>query len=541
MRIILIGPKSSGKTVTGRAFAAQVGLDFLDLDDLVAAAWAARHGEQVTIREVYRRSGGAAAFAALELAALEGVAERDWCVLSVGGSTPMQPAARRRLRENAIMVLFTARPEVLWQRTLARGGMPAYLSEESDPETAFKTRVEGFLEVVTPYADIVIDKSELSLTQAAQALGEAVADEMQLRMRSPSSFGELVRVTTFGESHGPAVGAVLDGIPPGIEFGTADIQHELDRRRPGQSRVSTARNEADRVEILSGVFEGKTTGAPIAMVIRNRDQKPSQYDDLRKVFRPGHADLAFFRKFGLRDHRGGGRSSGRETAGRVAAGALARRILQERGIEIFAFAEEIGGIKGEGVDLSSIDDNPVRAADAAAAKRMEQRIMQAKAEGDSVGGIVQVRVRGVPAGLGDPVFFKLDARLAMALMSLGAVKGVEVGSGFRAAAMAGSQHNDQMRDRRFLSNHAGGILGGISSGQEIVLRLAVKPTASIAKPQAAIDMQGRNVELAIDGRHDPCIVPRLVVVAEAMTALVLLDAFEMQKALSGQPLEPAGN
>ncbi len=533
MRINIMGPKSSGKSVTGRAFAERAGLDFFDLDEVIIARYQDSHGEdeELTIGDVYRRVGPEG-FAELELAALESIADYQWCVLSVGGSTPLRPAARKWLRENAILVLFTASHEVLWQRTVERGRMPAYLEHEPDPRTAFRKRVDRLLDVVTAYADIVIDKSELSLEGAVQVLEEAVADELHLRMQSPNSLGELVRVTTFGESHGAAVGAVLDGVPPGIELSVEDVQKELDRRRPGQSRVSTSRRESDQVEILSGLFEGRTTGTPIAMVIRNRDQKPGQYEHLRDVFRPGHADFTFFRKFGRRDHRGGGRSSGRETAGRVAAGAVARQQLNQLGVGIYAFAEEIGGVKGETVDLANIDKNPVRAADAAAAPRMEERILEAQKENDSVGGVVQIRIRGLKPGVGDPVFFKLDARLTMAMMSLGAVKGVELGSGFAAARMTGSEHNDEMRNGEFLSNRAGGVLGGISTGQEILLRLSVKPTPSIARPQQTSDRQGENAEIEIKGRHDPCIVPRLIPVAEAMTALVLLDALQVQQAIS---------
>ncbi len=537
MRIIIIGPKSSGKSVAGEAFAAESAVDFFDLDQVIIDRFRQDHGGTPGIGEVYR-AVGAAGFAALELAALESLAEHQWCVISVGGSTPMQPAARQLLRRNSIIVLFTANPEVLWQRTLARGRTPAYLEGEPDPEQAFGQRVERLLDVVRPYADIVIDNSDFSCEQTLQTLRQAVTDELHLRMHSPSSLGELVRVTTFGESHGPAVGAVLDGVPPGIELSPEDIQKEMDRRRPGQSRVATARRETDRVEILSGWFEGRTTGAPLAMLIRNRDHKPGQYEHLREVFRPGHADYAFLHKFGLRDHRGGGRSSGRETAGRVAAGAVARKILGDRGISIFAWAEEIGGVRGERVDLAVIEQNPVRAADPDAALRMEQCILDAQARGDSVGGVVRVRAKGVPPGLGDPVFFKLEARLTMALMSIGAVKAVELGSGFAAARMTGSQHNDQMRDGQFLSNHAGGVLGGISTGQDLELRLAVKPTASIARPQSTINRRGENVELNIEGRHDPCIVPRLIPVAEAMVALILLDAMEIQRTMTGILRDP---
>ncbi len=532
MRINIMGPKSSGKSVTGKAFAEQAGVEFIDLDDVIIERFFQDRSGGGGIGDVYRQVGPEG-FAELELAALDSLENKDWYVLSVGGSTPLRPAARNLLRKNGIMVLFTADFEVLWRRTCARGRMPAYLEDEDDPKGAFRQRVERLLDVITPYADVVIDKSELSLDEAVRSMREAIINEMHLRMQSPNTLGQIVRVTTFGESHGPAVGAVLDGLPPGIEISEADMQKEMDRRRPGQSKVSTSRQESDKLEILSGVFEGQTTGAPIAMLVRNKDQRPGHYESLREVFRPGHADFAFFHKFGHRDHRGGGRSSGRETAARVAAGGVARQRLSQLGVKIHAFAEEIGGVRGHEVDLSAVEQNPVRAADPAAAKAMEERILQAQKEKDSVGGLVQLRILGLRKGVGDPVFFKLDARLTMAMMTIGAVKGVEIGSGFAAAGLTGSRQNDQMRDGQFVSNSAGGILGGISTGQEIVMRLAVKPTPSIAQAQATVDQQGRNVEIEIGGRHDPCIVPRLVPVAEAMAALVVLDALQVQDRLEG--------
>ncbi|HSV96030.1 MAG TPA: chorismate synthase [Spirochaetota bacterium] len=352
-------------------------------------------------------------------------------------------------------------------------------------------------------------------------------------MRSPSSFGEVLRVTTFGESHGPAVGAVLDGVPPMVELSEVDIQRELDRRRPGQSAVTTPRAEEDRVHILSGVFEGKTTGAPICMLIYNKDQDSSKYEAIRDVFRPGHADFTLWKKFGIRDHRGGGRSSGRETAGRVAAGAVAKKLLAEHGISVTAFAQEIAGIRGEVEDLGFIESNPVRAADPSAAKLMEEAIIRARAEKDSVGGVVRLVVRGVPAGLGDPVFYKIDARLAMALFSIGAVKGVEIGAGFKSARLRGSENNDPMRDGAFLSNNAGGILGGITTGADIVACVAVKPTPSIFRGQDTVDTDGNSRSISVEGRHDPCIVPRIVPVVEAMAAIVLLDALEIQRKIKG--------
>ena len=324
-----------------------------------------------------------------------------------------------------------------------------------------------------------------------------------------NTFGRNFRCTTFGESHGRALGVVIDGCPPGLPLTEEDIQPLLDRRRPGTGPLVSARGEPDRVEILSGIFEGRTTGAPVALLIGNRDQKPGDYDALRDVFRPGHADITYQAKYGIRDHRGGGRSSGRETVGRVAAGAVAMKVLALQGIRIRGEIREIHG--------------------ATSADGREQEIRLAQAAGDSVGGIVEIVATGCPPGLGDPVVGKLDAAIAGALMGIGAVKGVEIGSGFAAARKFGSENNDPMVPGGFLSNHAGGILGGISTGQEIVVRIAVKPTPSISKPQQTVDTEGKPREIRVEGRHDPSIVPRIVPVAEAMLALVLVDAWLEQE------------
>ena len=318
-----------------------------------------------------------------------------------------------------------------------------------------------------------------------------------------NTFGNNFRITTFGESHGPAVGVVIDGCPAGMALSEIDIQPLLDRRRPGTSPSSSPRKESDKVEILSGIFEGKTTGTPIALMVRNENQQSKDYEELREKFRPGHADFTYLEKYGIRDHRGGGRSSGRETLSRVAAGAVAMKYLAERRITITGTIREVHG------KTNSVE--------------MENEILAAKATGDSVGGIVQVTATGCPTGLGDPVFGKLDALIAGAMMGIGAVKGVEIGDGFTAARKFGSENNDQMTADGFLSNHAGGILGGISSGQDIVVRIAVKPTPSIAKIQQTRDIYGNVVDISVGGRHDPCIVPRIVPVAEAMLALVLMD------------------
>jgi len=355
-----------------------------------------------------------------------------------------------------------------------------------------------------------------------------------------NSFGTLFRITTWGESHGRAVGVVLDGCPAGLELKEDDIQKELDRRRPGQSRASTQREEKDRVEILSGIFEGKTTGTPISMLIWNRDADSSSYDLLRNRPRPGHADYAYQMKFGWRDHRGGGRSSARETVGRVAAGAVARKLLQERGIEVAAYVTELGGIRAriEPGDLARLraaaEANPIRCPDQEAAVKMIEQLDAVRQEGDSLGGMVTIIARGVPPGLGDPVFDKLDADLAKGLMSLGAVKAVEIGAGLSCAGLRGSEMNDPFRmegDKIVCdSNNAGGILGGISTGMDIICRIAVKPTPSIGKKQHTVDLEtGRETEIEIKGRHDPAIPPRIVPVAEAMVAIVLADHLLRQK------------
>ncbi len=329
-----------------------------------------------------------------------------------------------------------------------------------------------------------------------------------------NSFGRNFRITTFGESHGAAVGVVIDGCPPGTALAESDIQPFLDRRRPGTSPLVSPRQEADVVSILSGVFEGKTTGCPIALVVRNEDKKPEDYEELRSRFRPGHADFTYQQKYGIRDHRGGGRSSGRETVGRVAAGAVAMKILAPRGIRISGTILEVHGRSG--------------------AEEIEREILAAKEAGNSVGGIAEITAAGCPAGLGDPVFDKLDAQIAAAMMGIGAVKGVEIGDGFSVARKFGSENNDPITRAGFLSNHAGGILGGISTGQDIVVRIAVKPTPSIAMPQQTIDIFGNDATITIRGRHDPCIVPRILPVAEAMLALVLVDCLlEQEKYCQG--------
>jgi chorismate synthase len=341
-------------------------------------------------------------------------------------------------------------------------------------------------------------------------------------------------VTTFGESHGPAVGVVVDGMPPGIAIDPAAIQRELDRRRPGQSALTTQRSEADQVEILSGVFEGLSLGSPIAMLVRNTDARTGDYDALKDVFRPGHADYAYFQKYGVRDHRGGGRSSGRETVGRVAAGALARAALATAGVSIVGGTVQVGEVRAVRRDWGVVENNPVRCPDAAAAEEMAAVILRARDQKDSVGGVVEVVARGVPAGWGDPTMAKLDALLGAAMLSIPATKGVEIGGGFGMCALAGSQTNDVFDGQRFLTNFAGGIAGGISNGADVVVRVAVRPATSIGKPQTAATKDGGTTTIAIEGRHDPCICPRVVPVAESMMAVTLMDAWLRQRALRGR-------
>jgi len=365
----------------------------------------------------------------------------------------------------------------------------------------------------------------------------------------PNTFGKLFSVTTWGESHGLAVGAVVDGCPPGLPIEVAEIQAELDRRRPGQSDIVTPRKEEDRVEILSGIFEGRTTGTPISMLVRNADQRPGAYDEMRDKFRPSHADYTYQAKFGLRDHRGGGRSSARETIGRVAAGAIAKKILARglgspgSGVEIRAFLTQVHDITvpSEALDefptLEQVEATAVRCPHLPTAEKMIERIKAVRSGGDSVGGVIECRVRGIPPGLGEPVFDRLEADLAKAMLSLPATKGFELGSGFAGTRLRGSEHNDAFESRegrvRTATNRSGGTQGGISNGEEIVFRVAFKPTATILQPQKTVDVRGEATELIGRGRHDPCVVPRAVPIVEAMVALVLVDHWMRQHAQCG--------
>ncbi len=349
---------------------------------------------------------------------------------------------------------------------------------------------------------------------------------------SGNTFGHAFRITTWGESHGRAVGVTIDGVPAGLLLSENDIQKELDRRRPGQSDVSTPRSEADGIEILSGIFEGRTTGTPISMLVWNKDADSSAYEYLKDLPRPGHADYPYQMKYGIRDHRGGGRSSGRETIGRVAGGAIAKALLSQFGIEVIAHVTELGGVRASPVSFDEIRENvektPIRCADPEAAGKMLKLVKNARNEGDSIGGTVEIIARGIPAGIGEPVFDKLDADLAKAIMSIGAVKGFEIGAGFGCAGMRGSEMNDPFVIKDGLvvtgSNNAGGTLGGLSTGMPIVCRAAVKPTPSISRTQWTIDLSNLSeTEIEISGRHDPTIPPRIVPVAEAMVAIVIAD------------------
>ena len=353
---------------------------------------------------------------------------------------------------------------------------------------------------------------------------------------SGNTFGKIFKVTTFGESHGASLGGVIDGVPAGISIDEKTIQHDLDRRKPGQKKsdgsanhATTQRNESDSIKILSGVFEGKTTGCPIGFVIPNIDAHSSDYSDIAEKFRPGHADYTFYEKYGIRDYRGGGRSSGRETASRVAAGSVAKIVLSQMfsGFKIKASTVEVCGIKATCYDENEIENNSVRCADKTAAAKMEEKIEEIRKNGDSCGGIVECRINGIPAGLGECVFDKLDALLAQAMLSIGAVKGIEFGSGFESSRMLGSEWNDQMKSKdgkaEFATNHAGGILGGISNGNEIVFRVAVKPVPSISQMQKTIDKNGNECDIEIKGRHDICLCPRIIPVVEAMAAIVIAD------------------
>lgn len=354
-----------------------------------------------------------------------------------------------------------------------------------------------------------------------------------------NTIGDLFRVTTFGESHGIALGAIVDGVPPGLELSEADLQLDLDRRKPGTSQYSTQRREDDVVKILSGVFEGKTTGTPIGLLIENTDQKSKDYANIAETFRPGHADYTYTQKFGFRDYRGGGRSSARETAMRVAAGAIAKKYLHEKfGIVIRGHVTQIGTVKAEKLDWSLVNQNPFFCGDADAIPQMEDLITQLRRDGSSCGARLSVYATNVPVGWGEPVFDRLDADIAHAMMSINAVKAVELGDGFAVVEQRGEQHRDEMLPEGFASNHSGGVLGGISSGQEIVVSIALKPTSSMTLPGRSIDIHGNAIEVVTKGRHDPCVGVRATPIAEAMLAIVLMDHFLRHRAQNADVVPP---
>ena len=340
-----------------------------------------------------------------------------------------------------------------------------------------------------------------------------------------SSFGQIFRITTFGESHGAGIGVVVDGVPSGIPLKVEDIQCDLDRRRPGQSLMTTKRKEDDAVEILSGVFQDVTTGAPVALLIRNTDADSSKYDKIKHLYRPGHADYTYAKKYAVRDHRGGGRSSGRETACRVAAGAIAKKFLNSKGIAIKAATTQIRDVVAQQWIHEAIENNSVRTCDPNVAEAMASRVKEAMAQGDSVGGIVECRIEGCPVGLGEPLYDKLDAMLAHAMFSIGTIRGLTFGNGFEAAHLLGSENNDPMNEQGFVSNLCGGVLGGLSNGMPIVMRMVIKPTASIATYQKTMSVDGQAADIRVEGRHDPCICPRAVPVIEAMAAITIMDAY----------------
>ena len=356
---------------------------------------------------------------------------------------------------------------------------------------------------------------------------------------SGNSFGKLFTVTSFGESHGLAIGCIVDGCPPGMALTESDIQGDLDRRRPGTSRHTTQRREPDEVQILSGVFEGKTTGAPIALVIHNVDQRSKDYSEIMDRFRPGHADYTYYRKYGFRDYRGGGRSSARETAVRVAAGSIAKKYLRERhGVTIRGYLSQLGPIKAENFDWNEVEQNPFFCPDASKVPEMERFMDALRKEGNSIGAKISVVASGVPVGLGEPVFDRLDADLALAMMSINAAKGVEIGAGFDCVTQKGTEHRDEITMEGFLSNHAGGILGGISSGQDIRVAIALKPTASITTPGKTINLDRDDTDVLTKGRHDPCVGVRATPIAEAMLAIVLMDHFMRHRAQNADVISP---
>ncbi|MCF7792325.1 MAG: chorismate synthase [Victivallales bacterium] len=529
MKIVVTGPKCSGKSIIGSKLAEMLKLPFYESDELIMDLYYRETGSRLSCRALCSEVGDDE-FRNYERRAVENITDREWCVISTGGSTMLNSNSRRILRNNSLLILLQPSISSLLKR-LEEKKIPSFLNNTTAKDL-FSERARLIIDLVKPYADISINSSELTEQETLARIIEQLQIEFSLRNSSPNTFGKLIRLTTFGESHGKCVGAVLDGVKPGIKISETEIQKELNRRKPGQSKVSTPRNEEDRVKILSGIFDGKTTGSPIAMMIENKNQDSSKYEKIKNIFRPGTADFTFWKKYSIRDYRGGGRASGRETASRVLGGAIAKQILLQYGIKVIAHTVSIGKVNAVKCDYRVIEQNDVRCADSTAAVKMEKAILEAKKENDSLGGIVKIDISGVPPGLGDPVFGKLDAQLGSAILSIGAVKGIEFGSGFQSTKIKGSENNDPMKDGRFLSNNAGGLLGGISNGEKIVIRAAVKPTPSIFKPQKTSNTSNENVFFKIEGRHDPCIIPRIIPVMESMSALTILDMIAIQKSIN---------
>jgi len=528
MKIIITGPKGVGKTTIGKKIAKLLDVPFYDTDEEIENIFNSEKPTHLKCRDIYKIDK--IHFRELEEQAVCNLAQKNYCIISTGGSTILNPKSRNILRNNSIIVFLDAEDNLLWGRMQLKG-LPQFF-ETTDGRQKHEEKNEQLRNTVKPIADICIQIEKDKESGIHRKIAENICEYLAARSSNPNTIGEILRVTTFGESHGEAVGAVIDGVKSGIELNEEDIQVELNKRKPAQSIISSERNEKDEVKILSGIFEGKTTGAPICLMIENTNQNSQVYEKFKNTFRPGHADFTFWKKFGLRDYRGGGRASGRETVARTAAGAVAKKILSEEfGVSIIAFAEEIAGIRGYIEDLSFIEKNAVRAADTQKWEQMLDAVLKAKSEGDSVGGIVKLIVKNLSAGIGDPVFGKLDSKLAAAIMSIGSVKGIEFGEGFLSTRLTGKENNDEMADGKFLSNHCGGILGGISNGEDIVMRIAVKPTPSILKKQHTISENGENTDISVAGQHDACIVPRIIPVIESMAALTILECININEAL----------
>ena len=532
MNLILIGFMGVGKTTVGRRLAERLGRPFLDTDILIEET------HSMTIAEIFERYGERF-FREKEKEVVSHVSKLAECVIATGGGVVLDPGNVARLKDWGLLIHLALSPDKIFERI--GGELTRPLLRKEDPMLALEDFYRSREAFYQACSDLTVDRNGMDVEETVEKIlgdihpwmkeGRSHGSPVEREVEMSNCFGERFRITTFGESHGKAMGVVIDGVKPGLDFDIEAIQKDVDRRRPGQNPLVSSRKESDQVEILSGVFEEKTLGTPICLVIPNKGHDPKAYDDLKDLFCPGHAGYTTLMKYGIRDHRGGGRSSGRETVSRVAAGAFAKKELAKEGIRIIAYTLEVGGVKARRIDFDEVEKNPLRCPDKNAARQMEKKVLSCKADGDSIGGTVEVIGQNVPPGLGEPVFKKLDAEIAKALISIGGVKGVEIGDGMKVARMRGSEHNDQMDRTGFRTNHSGGILGGISTGQEIRVRIAVKPTPSIEKEQETVDTSGNERSVSIRGRHDPCICPRIVPVAEAMMALVLYDALLAQRDL----------